>query len=116
VRLLLDANLSPARIGAPLRERGHDVRALAAEPELEGLADELVLEFAARDGRILVTRNGRDFAPICRAWAEAGRQHAGVMLVWRFSTRQFGEIVEGVSDWLEQIPAESDWQGTVVAL
>lgn len=116
MRLLLDANLSPSRVGDPLRELGHDARALAAEPELEGLDDETVLDLAAADRRILVTRNSRDFAPICRTWAEAGRDHAGVILVWSLSSRQFGELVRGVALWLDHIPDESGWTGTVVAL
>lgn len=116
MRILLDADLSPARIGAALRGRGHDVRAVASEPGLEGLADEAVLELAARERRILVTRNSRDFAPLCRVWAEAGREHAGVILVWSPSSRQFAGIVEGVEMWLARLPAERNWRGTVVAL
>jgi hypothetical protein len=49
LRLLLDANLSAKRIGGPLGEHGHNVRALVAEPDLEGLADEPVLELATID-------------------------------------------------------------------
>ncbi|MBV8194400.1 MAG: DUF5615 family PIN-like protein, partial [Candidatus Dormibacteraeota bacterium] len=52
MRLLLDAQLSPAKIAEPLRQRGHDVLALAAERSLEGLDDERVLELAATDGRV----------------------------------------------------------------
>lgn len=116
MRLLLDANLSPSRIGDPLRDLGHDVRALAAEPDLEGLDDEAVLELAAADRRILVTRNSRDFAPICRLWAEAGREHVGVILIWSLTTRQFGEIVDGVSEWLGRLASDEAWLGTVVAI
>jgi len=116
VRLLLDANLSSRRVGAPLRKRGHDVRGVADEPELEGLEDEAVLELAALDERILITRNSRDFAPICRAWAEAGREHAGVVLVWTLSHRQHGEIVRGVERRLAAIPDAAAWRGIVVAI
>jgi predicted nuclease of predicted toxin-antitoxin system len=116
VRLLLDANLSSRRIGDPLRERGHDVRGVADEPELEGLEDEAVLELAAADERILITRNSRDFAPLCRTWAEAGRDHAGVVLVWTLSHRQHGEILRGVERWLDAIPDASGWRGIVVAI
>lgn len=116
MRILLDADLSPARIGAALRGRGHDVRAVASEPDLEGLADEAVLELAARERRILVTRNSRDFAPLCRVWAEAGREHAGVILVWSLSSRQFAGIAAGVTGWLDRVPTEQAWRGTVVSL
>jgi len=116
VRLLLDANLSPRRIGGPLREQGHDVRGVAEEPDLEGLDDAPLLELATLDERILITRNSRDFAPICRTWAEAGRDHTGVILIWTLSHRQYGQIVRGVEQWLEQIPSPAAWHGTVVSL
>lgn len=116
MRLLLDANLSSRRIGGPLREQGHDVRGVADESGLDGLDDESVLELATQDGRILITRNSRDFAPLCRIWAEAGRDHSGVILIWSLSQRQYGEIVCGVERWLEEIPNPSAWRGTVVSL
>jgi hypothetical protein len=116
VRVLLDANLSPGRVGDPLRELGHNVRALAAEPDLEGLDDEPVLELATQDERILVTRNSRDFAPITRRWPEAGREHAGVILIWSFTHRQFNEIVHGIDHRLGQYPNPRDWRGLVVAI
>lgn len=116
MRLLLDANLSSKRIGEPLRQRGHDVRAVADEPDLEGLHDEAVLQLAAGDGRILVTRNSRHFAPTCRTWAEAAREHAGVILIWTLSARQFIEIVRGVEALLEERPTAADWLGVLAAM
>lgn len=113
---MLDANLSAKRIGAPLAKRGHDVRGIAAETDLEGLDDESVLELATQDGRILVTRNSRDFAPVCRRWAEAGREDAGVILVWTLAHRQFAEIVDGVDGWLSEISRPEDWRGLVVSI
>ena len=110
MRLLLDANLSPQRIGDPLRKRGHDARAAAADPDIEALVDEQLLELATKDRRVLVTRNSRDFAPICRLWAEAGREHAGVILVWTLSSRQYGEILRGVDRWLAEIPTARGWR------
>lgn len=116
MRVLLDANLSSKRIGEQLRRRAHDVRAIADEPELDGLDDELVLELATQEQRILVTRNSRDVAPISRSWAEAGREHAGLILIWTLSHRQYAEIVRGVNTWLEQVPDASSWRGMVVAI
>jgi predicted nuclease of predicted toxin-antitoxin system len=116
VRLLLDANLSARRVGGPLEEAGHDVRGVGGDADLEGLADSLVLELATRECRVLVTRNSRDFAPIARQWAEAGREHAGIILIWTLSHRQFGEIVAGVERWAADIPSEEAWRGLVVSL
>lgn len=77
MRLLLDANLSPERVGGPLAERSYDVLSPASDPVLGALDDPQVLGLAAEQARILVTRNARDFAPLLREWAEAGRHHAG---------------------------------------
>jgi predicted nuclease of predicted toxin-antitoxin system len=115
LRLLLDANLSPRRIGDPLRAAGHDVLALAAHTSFEGLADPQVLELATTQERILVTRNSRDFAPLARQWAEAQRTHAGIILIWTLDHSQFAEILAGVQRQLEQRPDQEGWRGLVAA-
>lgn len=116
MRLLLDANLSPRGIGEPLRKAGHDVLALAADPEFEGLDDPEVLTLAVDQGRILITRNSRDFAPILREWAESGRDHAGCILIWSLDHSQFNEIVAGVQRLLEARPGVEEWRQVAVAL
>lgn len=116
MRLLLDANLSPRRIGMMLAERGHDVVSLASDVALGALDDPDVLELAAEQGRILVTRNSRDFAPLLRQWAEAGRHHAGCILIWTLGHHEFGAIVAGVGGQLESRPDPEQWRDLVVAL
>ncbi len=115
MRLLLDANLSPRRIGGPLRVAGHDVLALAEDVGFEGLDDPLVPALATEEQRVLVTRNSRDFAPLAREWAEAQRAHAGMTLIWTLDHSQFGEIVAGVERLLGQCTQEQ-WRDLVVAL
>jgi hypothetical protein len=112
---MLDADLSPKRLGRLLTAAGHDVRALAAEIELEGLKDEKVLELATQDGRILVTRNSRHFAILSRIWAEGGREHAGIILIWSLSQRQFAKLAEGVDALFRIEPDQSAWRGRVVS-
>lgn len=116
MRLLLDANLSPRRIARPLRERGHDILALAESSEYEGLDDPDVLALAASERRILVTRNSRDFAPLLREWAESRRAHAGCILVWTLRHDEFGAIVQGVERLLSERPRQQAWQDVAVAL
>jgi predicted nuclease of predicted toxin-antitoxin system len=116
VRLLLDANLSPRRVGKALRARGHNVLALAEERALEGLDDPDVLRLAAEDDRILVTRNSRDFAPLVREWAEAGRSHAGVILIWTLRHDQFAAIVTGIERQLDRYPEPKAWANLVVGI
>lgn len=116
MRLLLDANLSGRRIARPLRRDGHDVLALSERSDLEGLADADVLALAASDERILVTRNSRDFAPLLREWAEAGRMHAGCVLIWTFRHDEFGPILEGLRRLLAERSEQSAWREVAVAL
>jgi len=116
VRLLLDANLSPRGIATPLRTAGHDVLALAADPAFEGLEDLLVLELAAAQERVLITRNSRDFAPLAREWAEGPRHHAGLILIWTLDHSQFTAIVGGIERHLERWPEQGQWRDLVVAL
>ena len=102
MRLLLDANLSPRRIASKLRKAGHDVLALAEDAAFEELPDPQVLELAASEQRVLITRNSRDFAPLARQWAEAKRSHAGIVLIWTLDHSRFTEIIAGV----ERLQAE----------
>lgn len=116
MRLLLDANLSPKRIGSALERDGHDVLSLAADPALGALDDPLVLELAADQDRILVTRNSRDFAPLLREWSDEGRHHAGCILIWTLGHHEFGAIIRGVTEILGRFPEPAQWRDLAVAL
>jgi Domain of unknown function (DUF5615) len=70
-RLLLDEMYPPA-LAAMLRDRGYDVVAVAAMPELAGSPDEAVLHAATSDGRCLVTENVHDFAVLARYTSHGG--------------------------------------------
>jgi predicted nuclease of predicted toxin-antitoxin system len=113
---MLDANLSPKRIGAALEKRGHDVLSLASDAALGALDDPEVLELAAAHERIMVTRNSRDFAPLLRVWAEAGRHHAGCILIWTHDHHEFGAIITGVSELLRDRRDAEQWRNLTIAL
>jgi hypothetical protein len=115
LRLLLDANLSPRGVAARLRDAGHDVLAPAEDAAFEGLSDPHVLVLAASEGRVLITRNSRDFAPIARQWAEAQRSHAGLILIWALDHSQFSAIVSGIEHQLELRPSPQQWRDLTVA-
>ena len=115
MRLLLDANLSPRGVAAKLRDNGHDVLALAEDAVFEGLSDPQVLELAAAENRILITRNSRDFAPLTREWAEARRTHAGVILIWTLDHSQFAQILAAVEQQLKLRPSQAAWRDIAAA-
>lgn len=109
MRLILDAHVSGPILGRRLTGDGHDVRALDQEPDLEGLADEPLLELAAADERVLITFNIADFPGLLREWAGAGRPHAGVILVYGIDHGEFEVVVRGVERWLALYPEQQDW-------
>jgi predicted nuclease of predicted toxin-antitoxin system len=115
LRLLLDANLSPRGIAAELRKAGHDVLALAEDATFEGLPDPQVLELAATEQRVLVTRNSRDFAPLARQWAEGKRSHSGIILIWTLDHSQFAEITSGIQRQLQQRTTPEQWRDVTIA-
>jgi predicted nuclease of predicted toxin-antitoxin system len=116
VRLLLDAHLSHRRVAEPLRERGHDVLALQEEPDLMTSPDDFVLRIARDQGRILVTCNARHYHPLARDWADVGRSHAGIVLLWRLRTNEHEAIVESVERLLRDLPDEASWLDLVLAI
>jgi predicted nuclease of predicted toxin-antitoxin system len=62
LRFLIDSMLPP-RVAELLRTSGHD----ATTPYLLGahnLADEVLIELAAEEGRVIVTENASDFAAV----------------------------------------------------
>ena len=88
---------------------GNDVLALDEHRELDGISDPEVLDLAAQQGRILVTFNVRDFAPILRAWAERQQSHAGCLLLVGIGQEEFGVILERIAEVLEKGPQQSGW-------
>jgi predicted nuclease of predicted toxin-antitoxin system len=78
-RFLFDAHVSgPA--GRALRERGLDV-VHAIEAGLWRADDADLLTWAAAEGRIVVKRNYRDFAPLVAARSAAGESFPGVLFL-----------------------------------
>ncbi len=109
MRLFLDAHISARRIAVRLREQGHDVRAADEERELDGLADEQLLELAVEETRAMVTFDVKDFAVIARRWGEACRPHAGLAIVVGIDHGEFGAIIDALTRALAARPEQSDW-------
>jgi Domain of unknown function (DUF5615) len=116
MRLLLDADLSHRRIAVPLEQQGHDVLALQADSARRSLPDELVLELAATEGRILITRNARHFQPLARSWMEEQRAHSGLILIWTLQSNAFHDIVTAVAVLLSSRPDAEGWRDFVTSI
>jgi Domain of unknown function (DUF5615) len=109
MRLFLDAHISARRVALPLRNQGHDVRSADEERQLDGLADEQLLELAAVETRAMITFDVKDFPVIARRWAEAGRAHAGLGIVVGIDHGEFGAIVDVLLRELAARPEQAGW-------
>ncbi|HLZ71772.1 MAG TPA: DUF5615 family PIN-like protein [Dehalococcoidia bacterium] len=80
MRYLLDEHLSAA--SARICRLRFQLDAVCVE-ELgrKGRTDEEQLDYAAAEGRVIVTRDREDFTELTFAFAEDARPHAGVLLV-----------------------------------
>jgi hypothetical protein len=108
-RLLLDAHLSGRAIGRALRDRGHDIRSLDADKNLEDLRDEDVLDLAVSEDRVFITANVADFLPLLTTLIESGRSHRGCLLIPNsFSNGDFGPLISAIDRELQEVPPD-EW-------
>ncbi|HEY3865349.1 MAG TPA: DUF5615 family PIN-like protein [Solirubrobacteraceae bacterium] len=79
MKLLLD-EMYTAAVAEQLRQRDHDVIAVAERADLRGTPDEDLLAWARTEDRALVTDNQRDFIPIHHRRIADGHDHKGLVL------------------------------------
>lgn len=65
---------------------------------------------STRDGRVLVTCDVADFPPILREWAEAGRSHAGVILIHGIRHNEFGLLLGAIKKLAADHPDPAAWR------
>lgn len=79
MRYYLDEDLSPL---AAQTARAHGVDATCShECGRNGASDDAQLAFAATEGRVMVTRNARDYCRFTEEFQRLGLPHAGLLLV-----------------------------------
>jgi hypothetical protein len=114
--LLLDEMHAPV-VAAKLRDRGHDVLAVAEQDDLRALTDEQLFRWASERDRRIVTENVKDFAPLLRR-AEELRHHAAPLLFTSIRTfprtrRNPGPMIDALDTWLRAAkasePPMADW-------
>ena len=116
-RLLLDAHLSQSLADA-LRPHGVDAVAAQQDEVLGTMEDEDLLQEASRLHRAVVTYNIRDFDPLARRWAEAGRQHWGIILIHArtISQQDLGGQLRALLATLQPLASEDALQDQTVYL
>jgi hypothetical protein len=114
LKLLLDEHISPG-VAASLRRRDRKVVVFGmAEWEdgnFLGQEDAACLRQAAVQKLTLVTYDRRTIPPLLKDWAEAGRQHAGVIFVDEktISQADIGGLVQSLGVLLKEA---RDWDWT----
>ena len=99
MRLLLDEHYSQT-LAQALRDRGHDVVAVAERADLSAASDRALLEAADRQGRALVTNNVRHLVPIATQRLGAGESHAGLVLA---SDRSLPRSMEAIGAFISAL-------------
>ena len=114
-RLLLDEMHAPV-IAKALRERGHDVVAVADRSDLRAMSDQDILAWAVAEKRCLVTENVKDFRRLLLRTEES--RQPGLSLLFT-SSRAFprsrrdpGPLIRALDAWLRRtdpdaLPAEA---------
>lgn len=82
VKLLLDEHVSPD-IARQLRERGHDVVAVAERSDLRGRSDRVHFASLPDQERAIVTRDPADFRPLLAEALRSGTKTYGLVCVPR---------------------------------
>jgi hypothetical protein len=111
VRLLLDEMLSPA-IARELRERGHDVLAVADHSDWAALSDPEVMALARTERRAIVTNNLRDYRPLhADAVTPGGSGHFGMVFMpgnYRRTRADIGRIISALEAKLTEYLGDED--------
>ena len=107
VRLLLDEMFAPA-VAAELREPGHDVIAVAEQPELRAKTDEDIFAWACAAKRWVLTENVKDFRPILLRALQSGLPACGVLFTssrtFHRSRKNPGPLIRALHAWLSEEP------------
>jgi uncharacterized protein DUF5615 len=114
--LVLDEMFSPT-IAVTLRERGHDVIAVAERVDLRAMTDDDLYAWAAAEHRWLLTENVKDFRPIMLRALQTSSATPGLLFT---SSRTFprsrknpGPLIDALHAWLTKGPPSppliEDW-------
>ncbi len=104
IRFYLDEDFHPD-LAAALRQHGFDCES-AAEARMLHKTDEEQLEYAAGQGRCLVSFNVGDFMDLASQWGKSGKHHAGILVTPQVSRQAFGSLLRRLLGILNTITAD----------
>ncbi|MCL4552842.1 MAG: DUF5615 family PIN-like protein [Candidatus Marsarchaeota archaeon] len=91
IALYLDENVPPL-VAKLLRSEEYDAIS-AHEVGMLEKDDEEQLQYAASNGRAILTFNQKHFRPLYDQWWLAGRSHSGIVLSREYKLDEIGELV-----------------------
>lgn len=101
IKLYIDEDLTD-RLAVALRSRKFDVIS-AHEVEMRGKTDKEQLDYAVKDGRIILTRNVRHFVKLQREYFEKKIDHYGIVVT---DYLHFKELLRRLLNFLNKTTAE----------
>lgn len=104
MKLLLDEMWSPV-VALQLRQRDHDVAAVAERPDLRTQPDAMIFLRAQAEERTVVTENVADYRQLAAYEMHQGRRHHGLILTTnrrfpRHDARTVGRLVTALEQLL----------------
>ena len=113
----MDEHFTP-EIARQLRaQRGHDVRAVSDNPQLEALSDANLLAYATSVDSVLVTENVVDFMPLHTQLLGSGGHHGGLIFTnprhFPRSRHAYGRLIDALDEYLQHVDAGTDLNDSV---
>lgn len=101
IALYTDADVH-GKLAAMIRKHGYNARS-ASEEGNGKLSDQEQPEFAAAQGRALLTHNQKDFLPLHRRWQRQGKHHSGIIVSPQLA---LGELLRRMLQLLNRVAAD----------
>ena len=116
MRLFLNEQISPV-VSSRLREQGLDVVS-PSDVRTRGASDAAQFEWAAINGRAVVTYNIPDFRPLADQYLARGRDHWGLIFVSERTIPQpdIGALIRALEAALRAYPADDALRNQMVFL
>ena len=107
IRLYTDEMITP-RLAPALRQRGYDAESWEeAGRSRQRISDSDQLDYAARQGRAILSFNSEDFIELDLLYKDAHRQHAGILVAPEID--DIGRLLRCVQRHLETIQPETQY-------
>ena len=102
MRLLIDGMYSP-EIAERLRELGHDTISAIERDDLKATPDADIFRLMQQEGRVIVTNNHRDYAPLANTALQAGEVFCGIIFTSDRSMPRSKRTIPAITHLLDDL-------------